>query len=258
MSLTAELTITSRVITAIILRETKTRFGRNQLGYLWAILEPAVYIGIFLLIRSSLQTVIPFGESLALFFLTGLLCFRMFSSVATRGLSSITANRALLAYPPVKPNDVIAARLLLEVLTMYVVFFVFFAALTFIADSRVIVHQQRFAAALAALTLLSIGVGTFNGVISVIYPFWERVWGLLRLPLLLLSGIFYVPGSLPPLIQDILWWNPIIHCVEWLRYATYLTYEPMLSQPYAIGFGIVSLVFGLAMEYFNRYRLLES
>jgi capsular polysaccharide transport system permease protein len=258
MSFLAELSITTRVVTAVILRESKTRFGRNRLGYFWAILEPAFYILIFLAIRSKLQTVIPFGESLALFFLTGLLCFRMFSSVATRGLSSVSANKALLAYPPVKPNDVIAARILLEVLTMYIVFLVFFGVLIFIAESRVIVHQQRFAFALAALTLLSAGFGTFNAVLSVMYPFWERFWSILRLPLLLLSGVFYVPNSLPPAAQDVIWWNPVVHCVEWFRYSTYLTYDPMLNEAYVIGCGIVFFVLGLALEYFNRYKLLES
>ena len=41
------------VIRAIILRETRVRFGRKRLGYLWALLEPMLHIlalsGIFIL-----------------------------------------------------------------------------------------------------------------------------------------------------------------------------------------------------------------
>lgn len=253
-----KLDVMGRVISAMILRETKTRFGRNKFGYLWAIVEPAAYIAIFLIVRSQLNARVPFGENLLLFMLSGLLTFRVFASVSGRALSAITANKAMLAYPPVKAIDVIFARIILETLTMLIMLMLFFGFLIITTATKVIVNYDSFAAAIAVLFLLSAGIGTFNAVFSVIWPAWERVWGIIRLPILLLSGIFYVPKSLPPIAQDVLWWNPIIHVVEWFRTATYVAYDPLLSKPYVIGFAVFALTLGMGLERLYRSKILSA
>lgn len=249
-----QLAVTGRVLTAMMLRETKTRFGRSKFGYLWALVEPAAYVAIFVVVRNVSQEHIPFGQDLALFIVSGMLTFRMFSAITTRGLSAITANKALLAYPPVKPLDVIAARLLLEVLTMYVIWLIFLSILSLTAENKIIIDYARFVEAMAGVTFLCVGIGTFNGAICVILPSWERVWSILRLPLLVISGIFYVPVQMPPFMQSIIWWNPVLHCVEWIRTATYMTYEPMLSIPYVLTIGSVTLCLGLILERAYRYK----
>lgn len=246
--------VMTRVIVALVLRETKTRFGQNKLGYLWAILEPVAYVAIFVLIREQIRAAVPFGVSLFLFILTGLLTFRIFVSISSRALSAITANKPLLGYPPVKPTDVIIARVLLESLTMFIVLIIFYAFLALTSDQKIIVHHEKWAGAVAAVFLLSAGIGTFNAVFVVIWPTWQRIWSLLRLPLLLLSGIFYVPSSLPPAAQEILWWNPVLHCTEWFRTATYISYDPLLDRGYVITFGLATMAVGLVLERLNRYR----
>ena len=35
------------VLNALILREMKTRFGSHQLGYLWALIDPTLWIATF-------------------------------------------------------------------------------------------------------------------------------------------------------------------------------------------------------------------
>jgi hypothetical protein len=159
-----------------------------------------------------------------------MLVFRAFTSIVSRSLSAITANRALLAYPPVKPVDIILARILLEIMVFFIVWVIFFTLLAATSQQKVIVHADRFAEAVAALILLSTSVGMFNAVMAALSPAWERVWPFVRLPLLFFSGIFYVPILTPPWMQSVLYWNPLLHCVEWLRTATYLTYDPLLDK----------------------------
>ena len=60
-----------RVIVALLLRETRTTFGNSSLGYLWAILTPALGVGLLVLIFSYASRQPPLtGQSLALFFAT--------------------------------------------------------------------------------------------------------------------------------------------------------------------------------------------
>jgi capsular polysaccharide transport system permease protein len=245
-----------RVWIALVLRETKTRFGRNKLGFLWALIEPLVFVGLFLLIRGGLRDRnIPFGQDLALFLVTGLLAFRMFMSVASRGLGAIVSNLALIAYPPVRPLDVIFARVGLEILTMYVIWTISLCLLSIFVEGKVIVDYVRFAAAMAALTYLSVSVATFNGVVAVLWPTWERLWGFLRLPLLILTGILFLPTSMPLSVQAVMAWNPILHAVEWIRTAIYMTYDPVLSVPYLLGFSTVTLCIALVLERGYRYKI---
>lgn len=250
--------MTSRVIVALILRETKTRFGRTQLGFLWALLEPVAYVSIFVAIRDAIRDSTPFGESTILFIITGLLTIRVFMSIASGTTPAISANKNLLTFPPVKPTDVIAARIVLETLTIYVVVFLFFVILEMTIEYKVIVNFSELVASIAATTLLGAGIGSLNAVVTILLPAWERVWTMIRLPLFILSGIFFVPNALPPAILHVLWWNPLLHCVEWMRIGTYLSYEPVLVKSYALAWGGGSLALALLLERMYRFKLLAS
>jgi len=247
-----------RVITGLILRETKTRFGKHRLGYVWALIEPAVFILIFAGARTFLRDRVPFGENILLFVIPAMLVLRIFTGISGRMVASISANKALLAYPPVKPPDVIIARFLLEMLTMSVLIVLFFAMMAWIVNTEVILYFDRFLIATGALFLLCAGMGTFNAVFSIIWPAWEKIWGFTGLPLLILSGVFFVPSSMPPKYQHWLSFNPLLNCVEWMRTATYLTYDPLLDKAYPIMFGLVALVIGLSLERIYRYKLLSA
>lgn len=248
--------VSARVVTAMILRETRTRFGRNKFGFIWLLLEPMAYVIFIVGVRSFIEHRVPFGQNLLLFILSGILTFRMFTAIASRGLSAITANKALLAYPPVKPVDAIAARLILEIIIMFVIWTIFYSLLSIVSEDKVIVSYIKFAEALGALCFLGFGVGTFNAVMATLVPTYERIWGIIRFPLMILSGVFYVPLLMPPGMQAVIEWNPILHCVEWVRTAVYLTYDPMLDKPYIFVIGSLFLVTGLLLERAYRHRIM--
>ena len=248
-----------RVVTALMLRETKTRYGRSRFGYLWAVVEPMIYVGFFLAIRSFLaESAGAFGDSLMLFLMTGLITVRVFLAVSSFTSASISSNRALLAYPPVKPTDVIVARFVLESLTMLFVVVIFYGVLSLVIERNVMPNHGAFVSGLLATYLLAAGIGVFNAVATVLAPTWQQVWTVLRLPIFILSGIFYLPTGLPPEYQDILWWNPVLHCVEWMRTGAYVTYDPLLDHAYPLTFAIVALAAGLSLERIYRFRLLSA
>ena len=252
----SQLGVAARVVTAMILRETRTRFGRNKFGFIWLLLEPMAYVVFVIAVRSFIEHRVPFGQNLLLFILSGILTFRMFSSIASRGMSALSANKALLAYPPVKPVDVIVARLVLEIIIMLVIWVIFYSLLSIISEDKVIVSYVKFAEALGAICFLSFSVGTFNAVMATLVPTYERIWGIIRFPLLILSGVFYVPALMPPGMQAVIEWNPILHCVEWVRTAVYLTYDPLLDKTYVFVIGALFLVTGLLLERAYRHRIM--
>ena len=190
--------------------------------------------------------------------ITALLAFRMFIAIASNSMKAIRSNQALLAFPPVKPLDCIAARVVLEAATMAIIWAVFYSALTFISETRVIVDHVGFVQAYLVIVLLAAGVGMLNAVISSLFTWYDRIWAMCSLPLFITSGVFFQPSQLPQAARDIVQWNPITHCIEWVRSTTHFTYQPMLDKPYPIAFALICLAAGMLLERMHRHRLLND
>ncbi len=97
--------IQARVIHALMLRETKTRYGKHKLGYLWALFEPVLQVMVFVILFTMGGHETVSGMPLVLFVLTGVTPFILFRNTMQQGLNAIDANRALLTFPQVKTFD---------------------------------------------------------------------------------------------------------------------------------------------------------
>ena len=60
---------------------------------------------------------------------------------------------------------------------------------------------------------------------------------------------------MPLWIQEIMAWNPLLHAVEWIRTAIYMTYEPLLSVPYLLWFSTITFCVALVLERAYRYKI---
>ena len=110
------------VIHALVLRETRTRFGEHQLGYLWALIEPLLWIGSFWGLYAFGHRPAPHNLEVVGFLATGVLTYEIFDSNVSRIGEAINGNKPLLFYPPVQPLDLVIARASLETGTLTAVF----------------------------------------------------------------------------------------------------------------------------------------
>ena len=67
-----------QVLKALILRETRTRFGAHYLGYFWAFIEPCVWIGTFAVLYLFAGRTAPLGMEPIDFLATGILTYAIF------------------------------------------------------------------------------------------------------------------------------------------------------------------------------------
>ena len=70
-----------RVIHAIIMRETATRYGDSKIGFLWAFFEPLAHVGTFIFIFSMIGRTAPIGNDIPTFILTGIIPWLMFNHI---------------------------------------------------------------------------------------------------------------------------------------------------------------------------------
>ncbi len=248
-----------QVVYALVLRETRTRFGQNRLGYLWAILEPLLFIATFALVFRGFGRTAPERMPVVPFLATGFMPYLLFRETSGRGMLAIEANRGLLFYPLVRPLDLVLARMTLEIATNLLAFALIIAGYcVFTAQFEVSDPLQ----VLAGLGL-SAGIGATLGLVlcaaSVFSPAVERLHGPLIRPLFWFSGLMYPTGQLPLHYRNLLTYNPIVHAVELTRAGYFHGYRADhvgISYPLT---WIVALAFlGLALERIARKRLVLS
>ena len=187
-----------RVITALVIREMGTQFGRAAGGYLWAIAQPLGGILLLAIAFSLAVRTPPLGTSFMLFYATGIMPFTMFNTMA-RGVSqAVSSNRGLLNYPVVTLLDAVFAKIVLNAMTQLVVATVLFAGIILGTGLYVTLDLGAVVLAFLLAGLFGLGIGTMNCVLFGFFPTWKNIWSVLTRPLFLLSGIFFIFESVPP------------------------------------------------------------
>jgi capsular polysaccharide transport system permease protein len=238
-----------RVIFALMLRNMRTKFFGNGIGYLVAVAWPLSHILILVVIFSVLGRTAPFGDSTALFISTGIVPFMTYNYLTRFMMIQLIRNRSLLSFPEVKVLDMLLATALLEILSAACVVIVFFIIAWFAGVDAWPRDVVQAAYALGASVLLGLGFGFFNGAIAIALPSWYMGYSIVVIIFWVTSGVYFVPDSLPAVAREMLAYNPILQCIEWMRSAYYEGYGNLiLDRPYVIGVGIVATFLGLVLE----------
>jgi capsular polysaccharide transport system permease protein len=245
----AALTTQLRVIGALILRDTRARYGRSHLGYLWAIAEPLSYVVFMAVLFSTLGRHPPFGHDHALFFASGILPFTLFATLSRSVSGALDANRALLTYPIVKPIDTLVARGVLEFATSMVVMIVMFAGIIILHGVDGPAHLDSIALAVLGLAFLGFGVGMTNAAIEQVFSTWREIYAVFSRPLMLVCAVFFTLDSLPATAREFVALIPVTHGVELFRTGYYTGYRSSaLDVAFLYQAGLLICVFGLAAE----------
>ncbi|TRD15446.1 ABC transporter permease [Palleronia caenipelagi] len=244
---------TWRTVSALIMREMATTYGRSPGGYIWAILEPVGGLAIMTIAFSVMLRSPALGTSFPLFYATGLLPFMMYSDVALKLGQSIRFSRQLLFYPAVTYADAIVARFLLNTLTHLMVFYIIMTGLMWFYDTRNILDYAAILNALGMAMVVGLGVGTLNCFLLTRFGLWERIWAIVNRPMFLMSGIFFLYDNLPEPFRSYLWLNPLIHVTGEMRRGFYASYDATyVSHTYVYGFGLTALCIGFI--FLSRYH----
>ncbi len=249
MELLHALSVQGRVISALTLRETRSRYGNRKLGFFWAFFEPLAHVAVFVAIFSSMSRTSPIGDNTGLFILTGIMPFQLFSNIVTNIMNGLGANKALLGYPQVMPFDIIVSRVAIEFVSISVVF-IFCIALAFYFGIEIKIDNfLQMMAPVALLVLFATGVGMFNAAIMHSMPSYSNIYSALSRPLYFMSGIFFTMDFLSPKILDFLSYNPLLNMVEWFRSGFYSSFDSSLYDvEYTVESTLIIFVIGLLAE----------
>lgn len=247
------------VMKAVMLRDMRSRFFDHGLGFLLVSLWPLAHMLLLLTIYGLVGRTAPFGDSLSVFFASGLVPTLTFMYVSRFMGLSLMLNKPMLAFPVVRVLDIMAARAVLEILAAFLTLFFVFVILLILGDDPFPRDPFQAFYAYISVLLLAIGVGTLAGVITMFFRFFVTLYALFLILIYILSGTLFVVSSLPTAISYPLSFNPVLHAVEWMRTSYYEGYNSqVLDKQYLILFGLTALCLGLLLERLLRRIMLES
>ena len=244
---------TFRAISALVLREMATRYGRSPGGYIWALLEPLggviiLSVGLAVIVRSP-----PLGTSFILFFATGFLPFNLYQTLSGTIARSIDFSRALLFYPAVTWVDAVMARFLINALTSILVMLFLMTGILAVLDVNVLIDFHPILIATVLAMLFGAGVGVLNCALFGLYPVWMQVWSIITRPLFIVSGVFFLYEDMPQIAKNILWYNPLMHVTGFMRAGFYPTYTAAYANAaFVVAISLICLFLGVVL--LGRYH----
>lgn len=245
-----------RSIMALLLRESRTRYGRRSAGYIWALVAPMILLVSMMAIFTVIARPAGAGDSLVVFFLLAIVPIRLWRGGVTRGGVAIRANRSLMRYPGVNAFEVVTARTILEAVTLFIVLILFvlimfaFFGLPF---SAWIDEPLGLVGAVGTLLLLVYGSSFLSAQIGRMFEPWNEFTSALARIMLLTSGLWFTLGSLPPEFYAVVKYNPMAHVIEWIRHSCIRDFKSELFDPYyPLMFGAVLLALGLFIDWLYR------
>jgi len=244
------------VIWAVMLRETRTRFGANSFGYLWAIIEPLMMIMTFWILLVIVGRDAPYGMDQYTFIASGIVPYTLFATTANRVAESINGNRPLLYYPHVQPLDLVFARAILELATYGGVFIILLGGHALYHQSFSIDSALVTCVGLVISGMLGMSLGMVFCMLGQYSKFVDRFRGFFFRPFFWISGIFFTLNDLPEEGRAVILFNPVVHCVEMVRDGWFATYSARhIDISYPLYFILALGFIGLSLERAVRTRI---
>jgi capsular polysaccharide transport system permease protein len=246
------------VLSALMLRDIATRFGSAP-GFLIAIAWPLSHIMLLVGLNVLADRIVPYGESSILWFALGTTPFMIVSYTSRFMMYGLMTNRPLLAFPAISVFDIMVSRILIEMFVSFCLIACLILLLTCLGVDFMPVNITMALSALGLSLLLGIGFGIVNSIMSMLITQWATVYMLFIVFLWITSGAYFVPSVMPSIIRDLLYWHPILHCIEWIREAYFEGYHSLiLDKYYVCGMALVTIFVGLLLERLVRGRILSG
>jgi len=239
--------VQGRVLHALVIREIYTRFGRENIGFAWIIVEPVLFcLGVIFMWTMVTGKTGHLEIPLVEFLLTGYMPLLMYRHAVMRLQRCMQANSELLYHRQVTVVMMYTARLFVEIVGTFAAFVITTAIFCVWGLAKPPVDYPLMVAGFLVYALFAISIAVLVGALSERSEIVEKFWNPISYITIPLSGTFYMLYWLPPAARDILVYVPMATGVEMIRggyfgpgIPVYYKWEP------AVAISLVLLALGL-------------
>lgn len=239
--------IQRRVIGALFLREVITRYGRNNIGFLWLFAEPMLFTLGVTALWTALKAYHGSSIPIAAFALTGYSTVLLWRNMPSRCIGAIQPNFTLLHHRYVKVIDIFISRVLLEAMGATVSFVVL--SMFFISIGWISIPEDALKITFGWILLAWFGasLATILGALNEQSELVDKFWHPMAYLLFPLSGAAFSVDALPPATREMVLWIPMVNAVEFVR-------EGYFGSQYQAHYNITYLViFNLVLTFFALF-----
>jgi capsular polysaccharide transport system permease protein len=206
-----------RVLGALLMRETLTRYGRHNIGFLWLFVEPMIFTlgvtALWTLTRSAHGSDLP----IVAFALTGYSGILLWRNMPGRCIGALKSNLPLMYHRNVKVLDIYLARVILEFAGATMSFSAlgtFYIALGMLAPPQDVI---KVIGGWLLLAWYGAALAIFLGALSHHHELVDKVWHPIAYLLFPLSGAAFLVAALPSAAQHFVLLIPTVHAAEMIR-----------------------------------------
>jgi capsular polysaccharide transport system permease protein len=251
-----EAALHGRVIWALLMRELSTRYGRNNIGFLWLIGEPLTFAAFVVVMWAAIKPPFEHGVRIIPFVVTGYMSTILVRHMVQHGMNCVKANTGLLYHRHITVMHLFIARLTLEFIGVSFAFLTIFTILLLLGQMSPPPNLPLVYEGWVILAGLAVGLALIFGALAELFEFMERIVGVITYIMVPLSGTFYMAAWIPPGFRRFVLMLPFIHPVEMMRSGFFGEFvQTYYSVPYALAWAGGLIFTGLLLVQFVRQHV---
>jgi len=209
--------IQTRVIGALMVREVTTRFGRENIGFLWIMAEPLLFASLVAIMWRVLRGPEEHGVSVVTFTVSGYIPLVLFRHAVSKSVGLFKANSSLMYHRQIKIVDFVFVRFLIEFVG-HLMAYLFIALLLMSLGlfpvpydlGLMLIGWFYYSIFTLSICLVLAPLSEFSELSEKLIP----VTTYIMIPF---SGAFNMQYWLAPSIRSFLWYSPFVHPMEMMR-----------------------------------------
>lgn len=237
----------ARVLGALLMREMVMRYGRENIGFLWLVIEPLILTTGVMVLWSYMRHA-EHNVALAAFCITGYMPLTLWRHISSQTVSCMRQNLPLLYHRQIRPLDLLVARSLLEFAGTTLALVAVYAVLRLTGLLDPYDDLAKSLAGWLLMAWLAFATGLILAALSEQFDFVEKLVSPFQYLLLPISGVFFMVAWLPSPIQKLALYVPMVHCYEIFRAGMIgPSVETHYSFGYILGWCLFATFLGLLM-----------
>jgi capsular polysaccharide transport system permease protein len=245
-----------RVIKALVIRELSTRFGRENIGFLWMMIEPLLFPALVAVMWRLLRGPQEHGISIIAYVITGYVPLTLFRHAVSRSAGVFTANSSLMYHRQIRLLDFIMVRYLIEVIGSMMSYLLIMGILIYFDLFPVPYDLGLFFIGWFLYCGFTFSICLILAPLSEMSDVIEKFLPVVTYVMIPFAGTFNQTSWLPPKLREYMLWSPFVDTMELMRYGVFgHEVDPYYDLNVPIAATVFCLVIGLGLCRTVRRRL---
>lgn len=206
-----------RVIHALMIRELITRFGRENIGFLWIMAEPLLFAGLVGALWHFTHGATEHGVGVIAFVATGYIPITLFRHGVSRSIAIFTVNQSLLYHRQIKIVDFILARFIIEFLGGMMAYLFMAIVLMIFGEFPMPANFGLLIAGWFLYSSFCLSLCLVIAPLSEVSEAMEKFVPVTTYIMIPFSGLFYMVSWLTPNAREFLLLSPFVNGMEMMR-----------------------------------------